>query len=274
MNSDEVKKGFQRAPHRGLLRAVGLVDKDFEKPFIGIANSYCDIVPGHKHLHQVAETVKDAVRDAGVRSAVGFSVRFGAALQTMQRYVREGRAGRLLSLWARRMSFLDPARWPAWRQDHALSGGVLLEINVHELDWLMALGGEVRSVYARTWAEGQDAPRANDHNWVVLNFEGGAVGTHEGSQVSPVPVYERAAIGTEGGLQTTDWGNGLCYAARGQKTAPVELDAPFDLRGHFLDCIEEGIPCVADVEWGRKVMRVAEAVLASARTGQVQHLMP
>jgi len=65
MNSDQVKKGFQRAPHRGLLRAVGLTDGDFEKPFIGISNSYCDIVPGHKHLHQVAEVVKDAVRAAG-----------------------------------------------------------------------------------------------------------------------------------------------------------------------------------------------------------------
>jgi dihydroxy-acid dehydratase len=65
MNSDEVKKGFQRAPHRGLLRAVGLTDEDFEKPFIGIANSYCDIVPGHKHLHRVAEIVKEAVRAAG-----------------------------------------------------------------------------------------------------------------------------------------------------------------------------------------------------------------
>jgi len=65
MRSDTVKKGFQRAPHRGLLRACGLTDSDMGKPFIGIANSFCEIVPGHVHLNKVAQIVKDAVRQAG-----------------------------------------------------------------------------------------------------------------------------------------------------------------------------------------------------------------
>jgi dihydroxy-acid dehydratase len=65
MKSDMVKQGFQRAPHRGLLRACGLTTEDIGKPFIAIANSYCDIVPGHVHLHEVAKVVKQAVRDAG-----------------------------------------------------------------------------------------------------------------------------------------------------------------------------------------------------------------
>ncbi|MBN1391820.1 MAG: dihydroxy-acid dehydratase [Sedimentisphaerales bacterium] len=65
MRSDTVKKGFQRAPHRGLLHACGLTDADINKPFIGIANSFCEIVPGHVHLNKVAQVVKDAVRQAG-----------------------------------------------------------------------------------------------------------------------------------------------------------------------------------------------------------------
>jgi dihydroxy-acid dehydratase len=65
MRSDTVKKGFERAPHRGLLRACGLKNEDIEKPFIAVANSFCEIVPGHVHLNKVAETVKDAVRQAG-----------------------------------------------------------------------------------------------------------------------------------------------------------------------------------------------------------------
>ncbi len=65
MRSDTIKEGFQRAPHRGLLRACGLTDQDIDKPFIGIANSYCEIVPGHVHLNKVAQTVKQAVRQAG-----------------------------------------------------------------------------------------------------------------------------------------------------------------------------------------------------------------
>jgi dihydroxy-acid dehydratase len=65
MRSDTIKKGFQRAPHRGLLRACGLSDADIEKPFIGIANSFCEIVPGHVHLNQVGRVVKQAIREAG-----------------------------------------------------------------------------------------------------------------------------------------------------------------------------------------------------------------
>jgi len=65
MRSDTIKKGFQRAPHRGLLHACGLNDADINKPFIGIANSFCEIVPGHVHLNKVARVVKDAVHQAG-----------------------------------------------------------------------------------------------------------------------------------------------------------------------------------------------------------------
>jgi dihydroxy-acid dehydratase len=65
MRSDAIKQGFQRAPHRGLLRACGLSDADIDKPFIGVANSFCEIVPGHVHLDKVARVVKAAVRKAG-----------------------------------------------------------------------------------------------------------------------------------------------------------------------------------------------------------------
>jgi dihydroxy-acid dehydratase len=66
MRSDTIKKGFERAPHRALLRATGIVrEEDFEKPFIAIVNSYVDIVPGHVHLQEFGKLVKEAVREAG-----------------------------------------------------------------------------------------------------------------------------------------------------------------------------------------------------------------
>lgn len=67
MRSDLIKKGFERAPHRSLLRATGqiLSDSDFERPFVGVANSYTDLIPGHVHLQKFGETAKKAVRDAG-----------------------------------------------------------------------------------------------------------------------------------------------------------------------------------------------------------------
>ena len=65
MRSDTIKKGFQRAPHRSLLRATGLKDEDFNKPFIGIANSYIDIIPGHFFLNHYAQIIKEEIRAAG-----------------------------------------------------------------------------------------------------------------------------------------------------------------------------------------------------------------
>ncbi|RPJ21309.1 MAG: dihydroxy-acid dehydratase, partial [Chloroflexi bacterium] len=65
MRSDTVKKGYEKAPHRALLRATGLKEEDFAKPFVAIVNSYVDIVPGHVHLQEFGKLIKDAVRAAG-----------------------------------------------------------------------------------------------------------------------------------------------------------------------------------------------------------------
>jgi len=65
VRSDQIKKGFERAPHRSLLRAVGLRDEDFAKPFIGVANSHVDIIPGHFFLQEYGRIAKDEIRKAG-----------------------------------------------------------------------------------------------------------------------------------------------------------------------------------------------------------------
>jgi dihydroxy-acid dehydratase len=65
MRSDQIKLGAARAPHRSLLRATGVQDDDFRKPFIAICNSYTDIIPGHVHLNAVGEFIKECVREAG-----------------------------------------------------------------------------------------------------------------------------------------------------------------------------------------------------------------
>ncbi len=65
MRSDTIKRGFERAPHRSLLKATGISDEDMDKPFIAIANSYIDIIPGHVHLNVFGEVVRKAVKAAG-----------------------------------------------------------------------------------------------------------------------------------------------------------------------------------------------------------------
>lgn len=65
MKSDQIKKGWERAPHRSLLRATGLCSEDFDKPFIGICNSFTEIIPGHVHLDKVSRYIKGYIRKAG-----------------------------------------------------------------------------------------------------------------------------------------------------------------------------------------------------------------
>lgn len=65
MLSDIIKKGYEKTPHRSLLRATGLKDDDFKKPFIGVANSFIEIIPGHFFLNEYARIIKDEIRKNG-----------------------------------------------------------------------------------------------------------------------------------------------------------------------------------------------------------------
>jgi len=72
VRSDEIKHGVARAPHRSLLRALGVTDAEMERPFIGVANSFSEVVPGHVHLRTIVDAVK-----AGVRAGGGVPFEFG-----------------------------------------------------------------------------------------------------------------------------------------------------------------------------------------------------
>ncbi len=65
MKSDKIKSGFERAPHRSLLKACGLKDEDFTKPFIGVCNSFVEIIPGHVHLQEFGRIAREEIRKAG-----------------------------------------------------------------------------------------------------------------------------------------------------------------------------------------------------------------
>src|SRR5665648_616352 len=65
MRSDNIKKGLERAPHRSLLKATGLIDDEMNRPFIAVVNSWNEIIPGHIHLDKLAEAVKAGIRLAG-----------------------------------------------------------------------------------------------------------------------------------------------------------------------------------------------------------------
>ena len=65
MRSDNLKKGDRRAPHRSLLKGLGFINEEMDRPIIGIANSFNEIIPGHVHLQTLVQSVKDGIRMAG-----------------------------------------------------------------------------------------------------------------------------------------------------------------------------------------------------------------
>ncbi len=65
MNSDKIKMGPERAPHRSLLRAAGVKSEDFGKPFIGVCNSFTQTIPGHVHLDEVGRYIRKQIVKAG-----------------------------------------------------------------------------------------------------------------------------------------------------------------------------------------------------------------
>ena len=63
--SDRVKSGPEKAPHRSLWKALGLTDEELKLPLIGVVSAKSECVPGHNHLNNIAQAVKDGIRLAG-----------------------------------------------------------------------------------------------------------------------------------------------------------------------------------------------------------------
>jgi predicted dehydrogenase len=220
-----------------------------------------------------ADRIVAAVEAHGVKSFVGFSVRFEGVIRTMQRLFDEGQVGDLVSIWSRRMSYSRHRNPESWRHSHTASGGFMSELLAHEIDWIVAIAGLPTSVYCRIATRVADDPRANEHVWMTLAFGPKASGMLEGSAMSFVPDYYRGVTGTEGGIYTQDWGRALVLSKGRDDSTALELDPSLDKYAHFLDVIEERCPSQADAAWGRSVVMVGEKALDSAVSGAVEPLL-
>ena len=221
-----------------------------------------------------ADRMVQAVEAAGVASMVGFSVRFGGVVRRMKEVFQGGRLGELVSVWSRRLCFFDPATTREWRLDYARSGGVMSELIVHEIDWIVDLAGEPRAVHCRKASRQHDDPRDNDHLWITLDFGDEATGTIEGSQMSLIADYYRGVVGRDGSAATRSWGGELWLQTGPKDAAQIEPMEPFDKHAHWLDVIDGRCESVADVRHGRLITRVAEKAIDSAVSGRVVPLEP
>ena len=207
MRSDIVKKGHNRAPHRSLLRATGLKDEDFSKPFIGVANSYIDIIPGHFFLNKYAEIAKDEIRKAG-------GVPFEFNTIGVDDGIAMGHSGMLYSLPSREL----------------IADAIESVMNAHALDAMICLPncdkivpgmlmGALRVNVPTIFVSGgpMKAGRLSDGTILDLNSAFEAVGAYESGKIDEKRLHEIECQacpsgGSCSGMFTANSMNTLCEA--------------------------------------------------------------
>jgi len=207
VRSDQIKKGFERAPHRSLLRAVGLSDEDFAKPFVGIANSHIDIIPGHFFLQEYGRIAKDEIRKAG-------GVPFEFNTIGVDDGIAMGHAGMLYSLPSREL----------------IADSVETMMNAHCLDALVCipncdkivpgmLMGALRVDVPTVFVSGgpMKAGRLSDGSSIDLTTAFEAVGKRARGQITDEQLYEIECKccpsgGSCSGMFTANSMNVLCEA--------------------------------------------------------------
>lgn len=277
MRSDTIKKGVERAPHRSLLRATGIVreEADFDKPFIAVADSYCEIVPGHVHLRRAAEIIKEELRAAG-------TVPFEFNTIAVDDGVAMGHEGMRLSLPSREL-IADAVETMV--SAHCFDGllcltncdkitpGMLMAAARLDLPTVFVSGGPMRA--------GRDA--AGHKLDLVSVFEAvGAVETAKMSAKKLAEVEKRACpgCGSCAGLFTANSMNSICEALNIAPPGNATLPAPAEQRDELYrtaarrlaELVEENVTFRQVVGNGALNNAVALDLALGGSTNTVLHL--
>jgi predicted dehydrogenase len=251
--------------HRATVEAAAAAGRDIicEKP---IARSLVD-----------AEALAGACERAGVRLLVAHVVRYFPEYAAAQAAVAAGHIGRPAVLRLRRESSRPSKAAESWIFDEARSGGLILDLMVHEFDFARWIAGEVESVMARHVrdASGRDV----DFAVAILRHAGGALTHVTGSWSYPPPVFRTGfELAGDAGLieyESVDQQPIARYLHAGEANEPVGLPAspvaedPFTVQlADFARALTTGVPARVAVEDGIAALRVGLAAIESSRRGR------
>ncbi len=209
---------------------------------------------------------------------VAHVVRFFPEFALAKREVEAGNVGRPASVRTRRGGPM-PRAWEDWYADFSRSGGTILDLIIHDFDWLRWTFGDVERVYARGLADSH-LPTF-DYSLVTLRFKSGVIGHVEGTWADYGGFKVTLEIAGDGGLleynanQPTGAPFKAALAKGDGPSAGVALpesptgNNPYQLElAHFIDCLERGItPCILPQD-GREAVRIAIAAIESIETGK------
>lgn len=144
--------------------------------------------------------IEAAVTKSGAFFAVGHSNRYYPAYQKAQEIFAAGTLGSFVSVWSQRIGYYPRRLFPPWRLDPAQSGGMTVEVGVHEIDFLHWIGGEVESVFAQRACAVINPPDFDDSLSAVLRFRRGGFGRLDLSWASGTDIARRGIHGDKGAL--------------------------------------------------------------------------
>jgi predicted dehydrogenase len=219
-----------------------------------------------------ARQLRDAAAMANVPVMPGQVVRFFPDFAQGAKLVKSGAIGTPAAARTRRGG-KAPGGSGGWFMDHSRSGGVLLDLAIHDFDWLRWTLGEVKSLYSRSVAI--DKGTGPDYALTTLTFDSGAVAHVESTWMDPSGFRTSFEVaGSEGLIQHDSRSNvalrTVTTDGSAAETPASDLDDPYyqELRA-FLDAVSAGTPPPVTCEDGLRALSIALAAIQSAKTRQV-----
>jgi len=221
------------------------------------------------------------IHKAGVPFFMGQSGRYSSFFVKMKSLVEQGVVGTPTTVWCTRLGQLDPRTAPAWRLDDSLSGGTVIELGVHEIDFLRWIGGDWQSVYARGSSDILVPGEFQDTVSAIGTLANGATARLSISWASPRYLWQRGVEGTEGSLFFDDSNVREVVLHRPGKTPKIhktgdwqnhETKENLSLRDQTMAVLKTlangGAPPVT-MDDGIAAVQAALAMRESARSGRV-----
>jgi len=236
-----------------------------------------------------ADEIISVLERSAVKFLLGYVLRFTQPYRLMREALASGELGGLVNCWTRRYMAMDPRK--TWHNFQAESGGVALDFGSHDIDWLMWMGGPVKTVFAQA-ARVREGVQSDEHAQVLLAFSQGGMGSCDVSWIDTVSESSVGVIGTKGGL-AVDRSGAVRKKLAGSSEELLDIQAGMDvdpegklgtkqadgsikqtsqngetIQEHFIRCINENIVPAISARQGRDVLEVVLAINESTHTGK------
>lgn len=272
--------------YEALLEQVDIIDictpTDFHKDMV------LQAAKAGKHIiceKPIALKVEDgnamieACNKAKVRLFIAMVVRFFPQYSAAQKAVSSGQVGKIGVMRFKRVSY-QPTGDEAWFTNEARSGGMLVDLMIHDFDYARWLGGNVKRVFAKS-VRTQDPKAPGDYALVTLGFDDGRMALIEGGWAYP-PGYFRTSMDIAGSEGVLEWRSddavtiqpflkptGEKNVARVGVPSSILAEDPYTTEiKHAYDCIKNNKEFLVTAEDGLEALRIALAAKESLKTGK------